>query len=92
VSPSERMQLCIDVSASVAFCKRALKALNTLANFSHSAPLVDCSAWKCNPETLVLLRIRHRPAAGYLKVSYKISMIRSPLLSQIYSPKCLEKI
>jgi hypothetical protein len=36
VSPSGRMQLCIDVSVSVPLCKRAFRALYALANSSRS--------------------------------------------------------
>ena len=47
------MQLCIDVSASVPFCKRALRAGYALANFSRSTPYSDSSARNRSFEVIV---------------------------------------
>ena len=53
------MQLCIDASASVPFCKRTIRALYALTNSNRSAPLVDSSARKANPIPFVFCRIRN---------------------------------
>ena len=59
------LQLSIDASVSVPFCKRGISALYALVNSNRSAPFAVSSAWKRNPETFVLSRIRNRGTAGY---------------------------
>jgi hypothetical protein len=52
------MQLCIDASASMPFCKRVLRALYALVSSKRSAPPSVSSARKRNPESFTLSRIR----------------------------------
>ena len=73
VSPSRRMQLCIDASASMPFCKRVLMALYTLVSSKRSAPPSVSSARKRSPESFVFCRIRNREAARNLMKVYRLT-------------------
>jgi hypothetical protein len=53
------MQLCIDVSASVPFSKRALKALYALANSNRSVPLSVTTAWNASSVRFASLEVHH---------------------------------
>jgi hypothetical protein len=67
------MQLCIDASVSVRFCKRTIRALYALTNSNRSAPLVDSSARNAKPVPFAFSRIRNREAAGYLMKVYRLT-------------------
>src|SRR5215208_781947 len=55
------MQLRIDASASVLFCKRALRALYALANSNRSVPFSDSRALKRTPSVFVFSDLHGDP-------------------------------
>jgi transposase len=59
----------MDVSASVAYCERVLRALYALTNFNCSAPLVDSSA----RNVLISAKIAKRSLVGFLPMDNSLS-------------------
>src|ERR671912_679330 len=59
------MQLRIDASVSVPFCKRALRALYALSNSNRSAPLVDSSAQNASARWFADLEVHQLQGGRY---------------------------
>jgi hypothetical protein len=62
---SEFLQIRMDDSASVPFCKRGLRALYALANANCSAPLVDSSARNASARWFADLEVHHLQGGRY---------------------------